>query len=147
MAHSAHVHTPPLPVLEQLRGSHLADSLASRGAACEVSHESTISAMLCAPNVASIAHALPPHMGPQVSSALPAMFCFIVGACIMISNFLGMSATLSLSALPCKTMTNILGFFVPGFARLRYIASICVAIGHYQCCPFCLGFFFNHLRS
>ena len=79
IVYSAHMHTLPLPVLEQLRGSHLAESLvsrgaASRGAACEVSHESNSSAMPCVPNLAAIAHTLPQHMPPQVSNAVPVAY-------------------------------------------------------------------------
>ncbi|EIE18091.1 hypothetical protein COCSUDRAFT_60584 [Coccomyxa subellipsoidea C-169] len=67
LALSGRAPTPPLPPAEQLRSSRLPDGLVSRGVAREASHESTTSAMPCAPNLAAFAHTLPPHMPHQIA--------------------------------------------------------------------------------
>lgn len=74
--HPGHLHTPSLLAIEQLRGSRLAESLASRGAVCEASHESFTSAMPCTPDLTAGAHTVLPHILPQVSSPLLVHLCF-----------------------------------------------------------------------
>ncbi|KAK9918110.1 hypothetical protein WJX75_001378 [Coccomyxa subellipsoidea] len=76
VVHPGHARRPPpLPALDQLCSSRMTENSTSRGATCDVSHESTTFAMPCAPNLAANGHTLPQHMPPQLAAPLSIASC------------------------------------------------------------------------